>query len=80
MSTGRDTLAPTRLLMPCGTYGWATSAPARLPVLVTVAVTVEPPDPSAPTWRSPKENAVYDRPYPKGNSGVMFCASYQAEQ
>src|SRR5258708_2697784 len=53
------------------TYSWATSAPEREPVLVTVAVTVAaPPAVSGPTLRLLNENVVYDRPYPNGNSGV----------
>lgn len=59
------------------TYSWAISAPALLPVLVTVALTVALPLPSsAPTCSPEKPKVVYDRPYPNGKSGAMFCASY----
>ncbi len=60
------------------TYSWATSAPEREPVLVTVAVTVAaPPAVSGPTCRLLNEKVVYDRPYPNGNSGVRPWLSYQ---
>src|SRR5258708_6491193 len=60
------------------TYSWATSAPEREPVLVTVAVTVAaPPAVSGPTLRLLNENVVYDRPYPNGNSGVRPLLPYQ---
>ena len=60
------------------TYSWATSAPEREPVLVTVAVTVAvPPAVRGPTFRLLNEKVVYDRPYPNGNSGVRPLLSYQ---
>src|SRR6185312_8477048 len=68
------------LPLPAGslTYIWATSAPAREPVLVTVAVTVAVPlAVNAPTLRLDTEKVVYDRPKPNGNAGVMFCDWYQ---
>src|SRR3989440_6574648 len=53
------------------TYTWTTSAPARVPVLVTSTDTLV-----ALADRLAIENVVYDRPNPNGNSGVSLCASY----
>src|SRR6266511_1623142 len=59
-------------------YTWATSAPARLPVLVTSNPTVTLPALSGvDTERFAYPKVVYDSPYPNGNMGVLFCASYQ---
>jgi hypothetical protein len=60
------------------TYIWATSAPATVPVLVIVAVTVALPSAlKAPTDRLEKENFVYDKPVPERERGVMFWDWYQ---
>ena len=62
------------------TYSWATSLPARCPVLVTVAETrtsCVPVTDARSMCRPLNANVVYDRPYPNGNSGVSLFASYQ---
>ena len=69
-------------------YSCATSAPARVPVFLTVAVTVSsvlPWPPSGPEvvfWTCAAESfrpeylkLVYERPNPNGNSGVTFSVS-----
>ena len=52
-------------------YSWTTVAPARSPVLVTVAETE-----SADALRPLRAKVEYESPWPKAKAGATLCASY----
>src|ERR1017187_3367748 len=72
MSCRRAICAPAGGFLGAPMYTCGTSSPAALPVLRMVKLTSRPPSVARAALSRVYWNVLYDRPYPKGKSGLMF--------